>query len=1080
MKKLFTTVLMLTVALSGWSQLSVTSWDGGSGTLTIKYEGGQIKKADLDGLVGGPAEGREGKVQKLVLEGVWANADINTDDFQKFVYEKCLGNKPNQEYNGKTLYLDLEACSNLKCDKTGINDAGTKFTYEPVDGNQQVSTTYTYRKETTYTYKYWGDNVVDIPDPDNHDWVGYINPFNNDPNMTAEVHYVNGQWVILDPWGGTNDIVLNLTPSTTWYDITNGTPGEVVENINEGELTATDDPNIFTKTVTENITVSAFSLSKTKSYINGITFPAHNKFTLVPEQLFSGSTVLETVVLPNNIEAIEREAFRNCTALNDITWSTGLQYIGLDNCEEKSKGSFEGCTALTAINLANTSLKEIGRNAFTSTTGATGALTLPASLEIIGPEAFHGSGITSVDLNVCKDKLWKLNYECFEESSLQSVTFPTGNKLTYLGNDAFHKCTSLGEVDMRNCTGITEFQHSANGATTYKTFAECSSLKRVILPPNVLVIPDDSGTGVFAASKAIEYLEFTGTPIYEGCTLTNGLYIGDKAFQFCRSLKEIKFSKNVETLGANAFQDAAIEEIHIPASVEVIKYFCFDDCQQLKKVYFDAFDVEGCNCVGAATIIEGHEGEGGQGAGAFEECQSITDVYINTLAELHCDNNAFDSKISWGTGDADGNFATLHYPKEKTSHYVNLAHYLTDEIVKEPGKFHNWLMEHYNQALIPHKNGWYEFINAGPTDPNDNTVYQSIMLRTFSDWEYSYLVPNGLRAYVVTGIDPKGEDYEVTLQRIRVIPAQTGVILYGHPNGRKPDGSPTLVLTPVSFIKYGDPVYQTDANGKIVYDEDGQPIQIGTYQGESQGMPLRRDYWDHSSNYVKNYLMPIISENGTSVSIAPYERDKNTKEVVFRNFALGRYTSTDYYLKDMSTMTDLTKNYVGFFRMKPLSYRSGYAYLHLTKDEYPVADGGEILVKPDTQKNLDNEIYPYNYEFKISDGKPFDASAAFNDDGTPTDDNPKGWWNPKATDKTPKFTWDEYSLSWGTRPFGSTTGNSITKYFGEFEEDADGVVKLVIPANDNANNEYYTLQGVRVTNPTKGVYILNGKKVVIK
>ena len=30
------------------------------------------------------------------------------------------------------------------------------------------------------------------------------------------------------------------------------------------------------------------------------------------------------------------------------------------------------------------------------------------------------------------------------------------------------------------------------------------------------------------------------------------------------------------------------------------------------------------------------------------------------------------------------------------------------------------------------------------------------------------------------------------------------------------------------------------------------------------------------------------------------------------------------------------------------------------------------------------------------------------------------------------------------------------------------------------DGEYYTLQGVRVANPTKGVYILNGKKVIIK
>ena len=35
--------------------------------------------------------------------------------------------------------------------------------------------------------------------------------------------------------------------------------------------------------------------------------------------------------------------------------------------------------------------------------------------------------------------------------------------------------------------------------------------------------------------------------------------------------------------------------------------------------------------------------------------------------------------------------------------------------------------------------------------------------------------------------------------------------------------------------------------------------------------------------------------------------------------------------------------------------------------------------------------------------------------------------------------------------------------------------------NDNQNeNRYYDLQGRRVAQPTKGIYILNGRKVVIK
>ena len=30
------------------------------------------------------------------------------------------------------------------------------------------------------------------------------------------------------------------------------------------------------------------------------------------------------------------------------------------------------------------------------------------------------------------------------------------------------------------------------------------------------------------------------------------------------------------------------------------------------------------------------------------------------------------------------------------------------------------------------------------------------------------------------------------------------------------------------------------------------------------------------------------------------------------------------------------------------------------------------------------------------------------------------------------------------------------------------------------DNEYYSISGVKVSNPSKGIYILNGKKVIVK
>ncbi|MBR5085258.1 MAG: leucine-rich repeat domain-containing protein, partial [Prevotella sp.] len=746
----------------------------------------------------------------------------------------------------------------------------------------------------------------------------------------------------------------------------------------------------------------------------------------------------------------------------------------------------------------------IGSNAFRRT-GLT-SCNFPASLKVIGSESFDKSGLPAVDLSACTS-LVAIKYEAFEgTSTIQSVTFPAGSSFTFLGNDAFKELTSLTSVDMQMCTGITEFQSKMNDGSTFKTFYGCTGLKTVILPPNLTAVPDDGGMGVFNGCGNIETLTFTGTPVYDGCTLTNPCTIGDKAFQFNRSLSSITLSKNISYIGEKAFQAAAITEISIPASMEELAKHCFYGCTKLTTVIFEEFDKQYGTCDGAVTQVAGAQGEGGQGQGAFEECQAITDVYINTMAELDCINNAFDQDISWGAGDAGANFATLHFPKEKTEHYVNLSHYLTDAIVTDPGLFHDWLEDHYKQAIIPHKNGWYEFINSGPTTPEDGPVYQDIILRTFSDWDYAYLVPQGIRAYVVNKIELLNDgNYEVSLQRLNVIPKKTGVILYGHPNGRTQGGKPALVLTPVKFLETGDPLYDQKYNDAgelidcdIVYNEDGTMVPQDTYRGPDQGAALCRANWtnlDEAHMIYKNYLEPIITADGSRVAIKPYETVKvgGKTKTTFRNFGLGRYTSTDYYKNDESSLNDET-NYVGFFRMKPREYDSGYAYLRLRADvdedghtlpytnpeteevyaaEFPVASSGEILVKKDEPAvDVDNHVYPYYWEVMIKDGIPYDARANVGNETY----NPKRWWDDKA--KPIAFTWEEYSLSWGDRT-KALNDQSALKYFGELEEDADGMAKVVIPADD-VQDVYYTLQGVRVTNPTKGVYILNGKKVIVK
>ena len=64
-----------------------------------------------------------------------------------------------------------------------------------------------------------------------------------------------------------------------------------------------------------------------------------------------------------------------------------------------------------------------------------------------------------------------------------------------------------------------------------------------------------------------------------------------------------------------------------------------------------------------------------------------------------------------------------------------------------------------------------------------------------------------------------------------------------------------------------------------------------------------------------------------------------------------------------------------------------------------------------------------------------------------------------------------------------TVENSLESFTGEFEAQTTGISDALRPMKSKAiiNNHIYDLQGRRLTQkPTKGVYILDGKKVVVK
>lgn len=293
-------------------------------------------------------------------------------------------------------------------------------------------------------------------------------------------------------------------------------------------------------------------------------------------------------------------------------------------------------------------------------------------------------------------------------------------------------------------------------------------------------------------------------------------------------------------------------------------------------------------------------------------------------------------------------------------------------------------------------------------------------------------MPDGVRAYIVNKVEKKDGHYELGLKRLLVIPARTGVILYGNITGT------SLAMSPVVM----------DDKLKL---ENGTVVTLTLDQ-----MALTRDNWnnlqgDDATNY-KNYLVPTSTAEGNGVSVEPFETDE-AGNVTFRNFGMGRFSKTESGKKYAANEEGgIKSDYEGFFRLKKGTMGEGKAYLRLAADEYDDPEGGEALV-------VEDEDFNKEYE-----GKNLKYSAL--------------WWDGRVWKATTTY-------DWGNRD----ANNNINKkeYFVKFKgepvivENGDDATLILSPETQHEGGCYFTLQGVRIQNPTQsGIYIKDGKKIYVK
>ena len=213
--------------------------------------------------------------------------------------------------------------------------------------------------------------------------------------------------------------------------------------------------------------------------------------------------------------------------------------------------------------------------------------------------------------------------------------------------------------------------------------------------------------------------------------------------------------------------------------------------------------------------------------------------------------------------------------------------------------------------------------------------------------------------------------------------------------------------------------------------EDGQTLKFSLLERTEESVGPDGDYrevWTNSDKYIakgnqwNNYLVPTV----TAVNDLGNAKVDESGKITYRYFGLGNYYRTNYH-KSLGN-DDTQEDYIGFFRFTA-NGRSGANKAYLS-----IPANAEV-------DNRRGETYGYiDYNGQLLGNKYNDGSESI---------------MPAKLAKM-ALVFDDL-----------VDGNETT-----------GIKELETKKMNN--NKYYNLQGIEIAHPVKGIYIHNGKKIIVK
>ena len=845
--------------------------------------------------------------------------------------------------------------------------------------------------------------------------------------------------------------------------------------------------------------------------VNGLTAIELNGVKKLAKGAFDKAVKLRNVLLGPSVDTIEDGAFggNNDLAAFDVdpanpnyTADAGViytknkeelvlfpagkagEYTTLSATKKIRKRAFYYAQKVTKVNF-NSNLEEIDNDAFQATTKLENiTFEAPTKIKTIGTFAFQGSGLTELNLPA---SLEVVSWSAFGSTKLKKVTVADGSQLQSINTGAFNSCKDLEEFTFEGSSTLNKIQADA--------FSGDDKLKSFVIPEKVTVLE----RGAFNGASGLETITFK-----QPATMT---VIGEGAFQNAKALKRIELPSTVTTISKDAFNTcSSLTEVVIPASVTTIDATGFQECAKLenftvdknntvyssvdgfllskdkkklvsfppakantyytmlpptietigKQAFYFVQALENVTIPGKVKKIEdfAFDRVGNLNTIAFLGKTPITDVAPSAFNPANVDKSkidlsvrkdakaAFDSDPLWSQfrtrgvsffkeTNGTGNGTTEYFPLSKKA----------VTIVGTQADVYTYVVK---PTVIDDNNNTYEVRLWGDYAMNDNTTnIQEVVFKNTLDYV-------GLDAF-------KKNDGSSTVKRIYF--------------------TATVPTKDMSATKWE----YIDNSGNYTQKEFEPSLKVYVKKSAENAYKTTTG-WDRYAGQT-SYKIPGEIKIAHGYGTFAREFDADLGIYARENNEAGRIGAFITQTAGMSTETDATGVQTTKFIMKSINYGN----TNVTDYDYVPAETGVLL------ESRSGASTPADFYYAIGEKDNVTYSLSNNImEGVTVKDTKK-----QSSTSDPIFAMTTAGifkpLKIGTdrtipvhkavaRP--KVTLSASAKVMFVFDDGENhNIVNAIDTIEDNNvvdNNAYYNLQGQRVENPQHGVFIHNGKKVILK